>query len=78
VISFQIEFGEVVDEQLQVKLLRVVKVEQVKHLKLDRMILPTEQLQKLPVQIKLVSMQLQAVAFSLLRAYTELLQVRHE
>jgi hypothetical protein len=78
VISFQIEFGEVVDEQLQVKLLRVVKVEQVKHLKLDRMILPTEQLQKLPVQIKLVSMQLQAVAFSLLRAYTELLQVIHE
>jgi hypothetical protein len=72
------EFGEVADEQLQVKLLRVVKVEQAKHLKLDRMILPTEQLQKLPVQIKLVSMQLQAVAFSLLRAYTELLQVIHE
>jgi hypothetical protein len=67
-MSFQIELAELVVEQLQVKLLKVVKVGHAKHLRLGKIMLPAEQLQKFPVQMKLASMQLQVVALSLLAA----------
>ena len=53
---------------MQVRLLMVAPVGQTKHLKLGPMMLPAGQTQAVPVQEKVVSIQLQVVAFSLFTA----------
>jgi hypothetical protein len=67
-MSFQIEFGETVVEQLHVRLLIVAPVGQTKHLKFGPMMLPAGQTQVVPFQEKEESTHLQMVELSLLKA----------
>jgi hypothetical protein len=68
VISFQIEKGELLVEQLQARRLMVALVGHCRHLKLLPMMDPLGQVQLVPVQNKLLSMQLQVEVLFLLRA----------